>query len=186
MTKTYFTSDTHFNHLNILQYCNRPFTDIEEMNKVLIENWNSIIGPNDLVYHLGDFAMGERHKIPSILSELNGKMILIRGNHEKNSSLHYFDTVKYRHYIEHEGKKIELIHNPYHAKFQDVDMVFCGHIHEQFKIGMPGYKLKDYITEEHSDYGFVTKLPIVNVGVDVWDFKPISIEQIFGELENAK
>jgi calcineurin-like phosphoesterase family protein len=53
----FFTSDTHFNHKNIIKLCNRPFTSIEEMNEKIIENWNNIVKPEDIVWHLGDFAL---------------------------------------------------------------------------------------------------------------------------------
>ena len=51
--KVWFTADTHFGHKNIIRYCQRPFVDVEEMNRVLIENWNSVVSPDDLVFHLG-------------------------------------------------------------------------------------------------------------------------------------
>jgi len=83
----YFTADTHFNHKNIIKYCNRPFKDIDEMNKVLIENWNKKVGKKEIIYHLGDFGFG---KLGIILDKLNGKIILIKGSHDK-STLKYKD-----------------------------------------------------------------------------------------------
>lgn len=55
---TFFTSDTHFNHANIIRFCNRPFKDVEQMNETLIANWNRVVGTNDIVFHLGDFCLG--------------------------------------------------------------------------------------------------------------------------------
>ena len=52
---TFFTSDTHFNHANIIKFCNRPFKDVEQMNDVMIANWNGVIGKDDTVFHLGDY-----------------------------------------------------------------------------------------------------------------------------------
>lgn len=77
----FFTSDTHYGHTNILKYCNRPFDNITHMNDALISNWNEVVRPNDIVYHLGDFAM--MRDPDSILRRLNGKEIhLILGNHD--------------------------------------------------------------------------------------------------------
>jgi calcineurin-like phosphoesterase family protein len=84
--KVFFTSDTHFNHANVIKYCVRPFASIEEMNRVMIERWNAVVGPEDTVYHLGDFAMGKPSEWPAFLRQLNGaKKILIRGNHDRSS-----------------------------------------------------------------------------------------------------
>lgn len=56
---TFFTSDTHFGHANIINLCKRPFRDVNHMNDMLVENWNSVITDDDIVFHLGDFALGD-------------------------------------------------------------------------------------------------------------------------------
>jgi calcineurin-like phosphoesterase family protein len=80
MKNIYFTADSHFNHANIIHFCQRPFASAEEMNEALIAKWNARVGKRDLVYHLGDFARGEWEPI---LNRLNGRIILIRGGHDK-------------------------------------------------------------------------------------------------------
>lgn len=80
MTKTFFTSDTHFGHENIIKYCNRPWATVEEMNEGIIENWNSVVKPGDTVYHLGDFSFAPAEPF---LDRLNGNIHLMVGNHEK-------------------------------------------------------------------------------------------------------
>lgn len=57
-SKVYFTSDTHFYHSNIIGFCKRPFKNVEDMNETLIENWNRVVGQDDIVFHLGDFCLG--------------------------------------------------------------------------------------------------------------------------------
>ena len=82
MSKIFITSDTHFSHKNIIKYCNRPFSSVEEMNSVLTDNWNSIVSKDDLVIHLGDFSFGRTiESIKNHLDKLNGNKILILGNH---------------------------------------------------------------------------------------------------------
>jgi calcineurin-like phosphoesterase family protein len=85
MSTLFFTADTHFGHANIIQYTNRPFDSASHMDEVLIANWNSVVGPDDEVYHLGDFALCNPEPCHRILSRLNGRIHLIRGNHEKTA-----------------------------------------------------------------------------------------------------
>lgn len=79
----YFTSDTHYNHKNICRFSNRPFKSVEEMNESLIENWNSVVKPEDTTYIIGDFNFGYASESKRILSRLNGSKNLIKGNHDK-------------------------------------------------------------------------------------------------------
>ena len=79
----YFWSDTHWCHKNAIRYCDRPYADVQEMNEALIENNNAIVKPNDIVYHLGDFAFCRGDVIKKILSRLNGEKHFIYGNHDK-------------------------------------------------------------------------------------------------------
>src|SRR3972149_2927673 len=85
MSNIFFTSDTHFNHANIIKYCGRPFGSVDEMNREMITRWNAVVDPEDTVYHLGDFALGKVSEWPAIFRQLNGsKKILIRGNHYRS------------------------------------------------------------------------------------------------------
>ena len=80
----YLIADTHFYHKNIIKYCNRPFKSVEEMNQKLIDNWNRVVSDDDIIIHLGDFALGSEDKIQGLLSQLNGYKVLVRGNHDKS------------------------------------------------------------------------------------------------------
>ena len=79
----FFTSDTHWGHLNILKLCSRPCPTVEEMDEALINNWNSVVGKNDIVFHLGDFAFAPNWRWKEIISRLNGEIHLIIGNHDE-------------------------------------------------------------------------------------------------------
>ena len=79
---TFFIADTHFSHKNIVQYCNRPFKDVYEMNEVMIENWNEVVGKKSIVYHLGDFFGPGRYDL-DIIEKLNGQIRLIVGSHDQ-------------------------------------------------------------------------------------------------------
>ncbi len=86
----WFTGDTHFGHKKIIDYCERPFNSVENMNWSLTNHWNARVAPDDVVYHVGDFAFGNKYA-ESMLNELNGKIHLIRGNHDQSLSLRLRD-----------------------------------------------------------------------------------------------
>ena len=103
---TWFTSDSHFFHTNIVKYCNRPWNsgvgedgelivtekDVDNMNKALIERWNKVVGKDDIVWHLGDFCFGKKENITKILPKLNGKIRLVLGNHDRHKLKFYYDA----------------------------------------------------------------------------------------------
>lgn len=91
MNKTWLISDTHFNHERIIEYCNRPFKNVNDMNENIIKNWNSVVKNGDKVYHLGDFGFGSKEQIKNIVSQLNGDIYLIRGNHCNHPNQWYRD-----------------------------------------------------------------------------------------------
>jgi calcineurin-like phosphoesterase family protein len=79
----WFTADHHFGHANILRFSRRPFPSLEAMNETLIERWNQVVGPQDIVYHLGDMFLMPASEARKIRERLNGRICLIRGNHDK-------------------------------------------------------------------------------------------------------
>lgn len=83
----FFTSDSHFGHKNIIkkEFSDRPFNDVDHMNEELIKAWNSVVGEDDDVYHLGDVSLCNADKTHEILRRLNGNIHLITGNHEKSA-----------------------------------------------------------------------------------------------------
>jgi calcineurin-like phosphoesterase family protein len=90
--KKYYTADTHFGHPGMLTFGGRPFASTDEMDRFLIEAWNSTVGRDDICYHLGDFAVGDRDpaRIKRIFDQLHGRKYLIIGNHDvrPDGSLH--------------------------------------------------------------------------------------------------
>lgn len=90
MSNTWFISDTHFGHGNIIKYCDRPFKDVPQMDQHLIKQWNSVVKKNDTVYHLGDFSLGHpKEVVGMIVEELNGNIKLVKGNHDTWSNTVY-------------------------------------------------------------------------------------------------
>ena len=79
----FFTSDEHYQHANIIKYCNRPFENISEMDKEIIRRHNEVVKDNDIVVHAGDFMMGNKAFAAKYINQLNGKHIFIKGSHDK-------------------------------------------------------------------------------------------------------
>ena len=99
MAGVFFTADLHLGHRNIIQYCNRPYSSVDEMDESLISNWNSKVEKNDHIYIVGDFTMGSN--ATTYLRRLNGRKHLVRGNHDNEpkldhgwTSIHDLRTVK--------------------------------------------------------------------------------------------
>lgn len=171
----YFISDTHFNHDNIIKYCNRPFKDVKEMNEKIIENWNNIVKEDDTVYHLGDLALGSKEEFKDIAKRLNGNKILIRGNHDNWSVKTYEDlgfTVLKNAPIKFEEYKLLLSHTP-RAKTEIPEgyINIHGHIHNNILNDLKDYPEELYPKDLH-----------FNVSSDVLDFTPISIDKILKKI----
>lgn len=90
MSEVFMIGDTHFCHFNIIKYCDRPFNSTEEMNEKLIENWNKVVGKQDQVFMMGDFALCGKEKIIEIGNRLKGNKTLILGNHDGASLDTYY------------------------------------------------------------------------------------------------
>lgn len=85
--KVFFTADTHFNHTNIIYYCDRPYKDASHMNESLIENWNQLVDTESLIFILGDFAYGDKRDWENLLGRLHGRKFLIKGNHDRSNCI---------------------------------------------------------------------------------------------------
>lgn len=134
--KIFFTSDSHFFHNNILKFENRPFETTEEMNSGLVEAWNKVVSKDDVVYHLGDFVFGGINNWKEILSQLNGRVRLVRGNHDDSKVVKklekegYFD--EYHDvgcYIKHNKHCMWLTHYPMAIGMRPRKYSISGHIH---------------------------------------------------------
>ena len=168
----WFTSDTHFGHKNIIRYCNRPFKNVWEMNHVLIENWNKRVAKGDTVYHLGDFAFLAPKQIKDVIDCLNGTIIMVSGNHDGPD--HYYPGITITNDLtidpDQRGEYwLGLSHYPEMALKMCDAIAFCGHIHTQWRSWRPSGK----------------KL-IVNVGTDVWGYRPVSLEEILADAANPQ
>lgn len=174
MTRKFFTSDLHFFHKNILKYENRPYKDVEEMNKDLIENWNKKVNKDDEVYILGDISFGGIPETVELLKQLNGKKFLIEGNHDskylKSSDFkNQFIWIKKYKTIKINNIYMVLFHFPiYEWDRKHYDSIHLyGHIHSH--IGL----------ETFNNYSY-------NVGIDTNGYAPIEFNEILEKINYKK
>jgi calcineurin-like phosphoesterase family protein/2'-5' RNA ligase len=170
----YFIGDLHFSHSNIIDYCARPFlsSDVNEMNTVLVENWNNVIDDTNIVYFLGD--LDSKDSIGHWIRNLNGKKIFIEGNHDivKNREgivvRHKIHGAKHHCFIPYKGHLFYLVHNP-----RDVDMdwrrdnpegwLIHGHTHDN----------------DIHKYPFINgKKKTISVSAEVINYRPVSLDYI--------
>lgn len=160
------TADTHFNHANVIKYCNRPYKDVDEMNQSLIQNWNSLVTPNDEVYHLGDFCFGD----PTlILPQLNGDIFLVPGNH---------DTPLIKYLKKNLNTKIKVLDSIYEFRYPllQLPVVMCHY-------PLHSWNRKSYgsIHVHGHTHGALASSSVshrYDVGVDTNSYSPISIDII--------
>ena len=164
--KVFLTGDLHLNHANIIRYCNRPFYSAREMNKTLVHNWNRTVKKDDTVFFLGDLAFGRnKGKICYWLNKLNGRVFLIRGNHDRGNlkPALYFD----RCIITYKGTNFLLIHDP--------DKV----------ANWNGWTIHGHHHNNHLEkYPFINRTnKTINVSVELTDYKPISLGSLLDSLD---
>ena len=96
----WITGDTHFFHKNIIRYTNRPFKNVNEMNYEIVRRWNSVVGEKDIVYHLGDFSFGNKKETSTLMEKLNGRIILVKGNHDRKKSKKWLSDLNFEKIVE--------------------------------------------------------------------------------------
>ena len=169
--RRWFTSDSHFGNKAILRFCDRPWATTDEMDKALIWNWNSVVGREDLVYHLGDFSFHKPKETANILRRLNGQIMLIEGNHDKSalaaSVKKMFVGTKLRHEISVNKQRVIMSHYAMSTwnKMHGGSLMLHGHSH-----GTLGTCC--------SQCGHDPDKKILDVGVDVHNYFPVSWEAV--------
>ena len=188
----FYISDLHFGHYNIIRFDNRPFMSVEEMNKTLIENWNSVVNKEDTVYILGDFCWLTEDEWIKILKQLNGNKVLIKGNHDlKNMSQtlrKMFQDVKDYKEVKDDGKRVLLSHYPmpfYRGAYNPDIIHLYGHIHTTIENDFMEH-LRDYINENDNRDNVKHKCQFYNVGcmMPYMDYTPRTLKEIIAAHEN--
>jgi calcineurin-like phosphoesterase family protein len=161
--KTFVTSDLHFGHKNIIVYENRPFLTVEEMDQKLIQNWNNVVSKTDKVFVLGDVSFYDKEKTKELVTQLNGKKILICGNHDKGRNVQWWLDVGFQ-----EVSKFPIIINEF--------IVLSHEPPTYFNSCTPYFYLYGHV--HGSDmYKTVTKNTAC-VCCERWGYTPVNLEKI--------
>ena len=158
--QTWFTADLHLGHANIIKHCDRPFSDADDMDRALIANWNSVVGPKDRVYVLGDFAYKNRGATEAYLKKLRGRKTLVWGNHDSKPGRNASGWAEATPYLEIklDGFFICLFHYACRVwnKSLHGSLMLYGHSHG----ALPGNSQS------------------LDVGVDCWGYRPVTLDEI--------
>jgi calcineurin-like phosphoesterase family protein len=166
----YLVADTHFDHDNIIKYCNRPFNDVQEMNSVILGNWNQTVGPEDTVYHLGDWSHGRGSRPPSYWrGRLRGRILSVQGDHDERTRGEHFRGYRVLRYG---GHSFLLVHDPDKTPFEWQGWVIHGHKHNN----------------QMQYYPFINgERKTINVSVELIGYKPISMDRLMSlELDSIR
>jgi len=162
----YFTSDLHLGHKGIITMQNRPFESVEDMNRILLTNYNAVVGKDDTVYILGDICHHMSvNQANSVIARMKGKKYLINGNHDKKYDPALFEDIKDFMTASLNGRFFALMHYPMLSwpKKNSGSIQLHGHIHARM----------DY-NEQNRNEGVFR----YDVGVDANNFYPVSVKQI--------
>ena len=187
---TWFTSDMHFGHANIIRYSHRPFRDLDHMHAALIDRWNEVVQPEDTIWVLGDVAMGIIDESLAFVGRLNGRKLLLAGNHDRCWAFH---GPKHEPWIEryeaagfaevHQGQmpfdlggqSVELCHFPYRGDSQYEDRYL-----EARPVDTGAWLLHGHVHETWKQWG-----RMINVGCDVWDYRPVAASELAALIANG-
>ena len=185
--RIFVISDTHFNHCNIISYCHRPFKNVADMNDFMIARWNAMVSKEDIVIHLGDFGFGTKEILKDICMQLNGRKVLIKGNHDlrkgngfwldcgfelvyKKSPVFLYELLqdlKVPKFLTNIDNKIILSHYPQNITEDQLNI--HGHIHNS------PLDLEQFKEDNH-----------ICVSVEMLDYKPKEIISLVKEWSEKK
>ena len=168
-----FYSDPHFDHSNIIEYCNRPFENVLEMNECFVQNYNRLIGQDDCVLWLGDaFFKGRPDKYKTFLGKMNGRKLLISGNHDQSDGVMAFigfELVMREAVMNIGGVTCRASHYSYDSSRSP----------DKYKVRRPQKNPGEILLHGHShSKDKITGKQSINVGVDAWDFCPAMYDDV--------
>lgn len=171
----WLTADLHLFHTNIIKFCNRPFSSVEEMNNTLVTKWNCVVGEYEIVYVLGDFSLGTLTETSEVFSKLNGNIVIITGDHD-----YWIKDLERKYPKSKNGNEVTIMKNQlYEFGYLSNYVTLCH------------YPMRSWRRKFHGSYHFYGhvhgKLPqferSMDVGVDTNNFYPISVGGAIAQID---
>ena len=187
---TWFTSDLHLGHANIIGYSRRPFRDLDHMHAELIRRWNAVVQPEDDVWVLGDVALGSIEESLRMVGRFNGRKLLVAGNHDRcwaNHGLKHerwitrYQDAGFAEVLQSDvpftlaGEELRLCHFPYRG-----DSHYDDRYTEARPVDTGRWLLHGHVHEAWKQWG-----RMINVGCDVWGYQPVSAETLAELIEQG-
>ena len=170
--QVFFTSDQHFGHDRIREYCNRPFSSVGEMDSVMIGKWNWVVSPKDIIYFLGDFCLDKQKIALSYFKRLNGRIYVVPGGHDRKwirPNLCYTGP----------NCVVRMLPPLHTVTLNKQVIVLC---HYAMRVWDRSH-YNSWNLHGHSHGGLLAAGKQLDVGVDNWEFYPVSLEQIKKVME---
>ena len=175
MIVSHFYSDPHFGHANIIKYADRPFANVQEMEDVFIQRYNETVSPEQTCFWVGDCSF-RIERFAEIMKKLNGRKLLVRGNHDKSASTMArlgFDLVLDQAILHLGGRTCVVCHYPYagseHAR---------GGRDDRYLDRRPERRKGEVLIHGHTHQHDKRRDNSIHVGVDSWDYRPATLEQV--------
>lgn len=185
MSKNFYIADLHFGHFNIIRYDNRPFVTANEMDNVLIANWNRVVSDDDYVWILGDISWHNESKTINIFKQLKGHKMLVKGNHDKisNTLAKCFNRiVDYAEF--NDGKeKVVMSHYPmpfWNGQFRDTIHLY-GHVHNSHQWNI----CESWINEARALQAIPMRMYNVGCMMDWMNYTPRTLDEIIAGYNNT-
>lgn len=191
----FFISDMHFYHKPVINFCNRPFSDHDHMHEEMIRRWNAVVRPQDTVICVGDMFFCGSGKAAEIMKRLNGFKTLVTGNHDGNTETMEncgFDFVCEKLILKIAGQEVLISHYPYKypAWYNWIRKTILRKKMPRYMDRRPEDR-GGWLIHGHTHETYRLQGKMIHVGVDAWDYQPVSIQVIesiitTGKLPNGK
>ena len=202
---TWMTSDIHFGHANCIDYCNRPFANVDEFKEKFITDWNKLVRPFDLCIFVGDiFFYHTKDQMKETLARMNGRKILVKGNHDFEHRIMMnagFELSVDEMTMTIAGERVQFSHYPFRmspwlsrwvkikAKAMlilrwmgiDTKPIFFEKYHHKRPVDQGQFLIHGHTHSKHKINGRA-----IHVGVDAWKYKPVNIQQISNMINEVR